>query len=84
MHLAELIEGPYTIYAAALEAPQGGYTASAVVRRMRDVVEPVEVFRDLAMCDGQAWDEPERALSFATQVARSVLTERLAAGAKAA
>lgn len=78
MHLAEQIEGPYTIYAAALQAPQGGYTASAVVRRMRGVVEPVEVFRDVSMCDGQAWDDPERALEFATRVARSVLCERLA------
>ena len=78
MHLAELIEGPYTIYAAALDAQHGGYTASAVVRQMRGVPEPVEVFRDEAMCDGQAWDDPERALCFATRVARSVLIERIA------
>jgi hypothetical protein len=29
----EKIEGPYIIYAAALEAPDGGFTASAVVRQ---------------------------------------------------
>ena len=76
MHLAEQIEGPYTIYAAALDAPDGGFTASAVVRQMRGVVEPLEVFREIAMCDGHAWDDPERALDFATRVARSVLFER--------
>jgi len=50
----------------------------AVVRQIRGVPEPIEVFREIAMCGGQAWDDPERALDFATRVARSVLIERIA------
>lgn len=78
MHLAEQIEGPYIIYAAALDAPNGGFTANAVVRQVRGVPEPIEVFREIGMCACQAWDDPERALNFATRVARSVLNERIA------
>jgi hypothetical protein len=76
MHFDERDEGEYRIYAGAIETPDGGYRATAVVMRMRGVARPVEVFRDENLSGGHAWEEPERALRFAIKTASSIVRER--------
>ncbi len=76
MHFDQRDEGDFTIYAQAIETSEGDYTAAAVVMQVRGVDEAVEVFRDLNMSGGYAWDDPDRALHFAIHVATEVLRER--------
>ena len=76
MHFDERDEGEHRIYAGAVETPEGGYGATAIVMRVRGVSQPVEIFRDEHLSGGHAWDEPERALQFAMKAASSILRER--------
>jgi hypothetical protein len=75
MHFGERDEGPYRIYAVALEAGKGeGYVAAAVISRRGGTLDnPLEAFRDTNMADGYAWPCAEAALAFAIVKARSVI-----------
>jgi len=76
MYFDERDEGDFKIYAGAIEVAYGGYAAAAVVKQVRGVPEAVEVFRDLNMSGGHAWEEPERAVQFAMRVATDVIRAR--------
>ncbi len=75
MNLAERDEGPYRIYAAALQAADhAGYIAAAVVsRRGGTLDDPLEAFRDMRMANGYAWPTSDAALAFAMVKAQSVI-----------
>jgi hypothetical protein len=75
MNFGERDEGPYRIYAAALEASEGmGYVAAAVIsRRGGTIDDPLEAFRDTSMANGYAWPSPDTALAFAIIKAKSVI-----------
>ena len=79
MHFDERDEGDYRIRAGAVLVPGGGYRATAVVKRVRGVPEPVEVFRDECLSGGHDWDEPERALRFAMKAAVAIVRELVTA-----
>ncbi len=79
MHFDERDEGDFRIYAGAIESAHGGYTAAAVVKRIRGVPEAVEIFRDQNMSGGHAWENPERALRFAMKVATHAIRSHAAA-----
>jgi hypothetical protein len=79
MHFDERDEGDYKIRVGAISVPGGGFRATAVVKRVRGVAEPVEVFRDERMSGGHDWDEPERALHFAMQAAVAIVREHVIA-----
>jgi len=76
MYFDERDVGDYKIYAGAIEVACGGYAAAAVVKQVRGVPEAVEVFRDVNMSGGHAWEEPERAVQFAMRVAMDVIRAR--------
>lgn len=76
MYFDERDEGDFKIYAGAIEVAHGGYAAAAVVKQVRGVPEAVEVFRDLNMSGGHAWEQPERAIQFAMRVAMDVIRAR--------
>lgn len=76
MYFDERDEGDFKIYAGAIEVACGGYAAAAVVKQVRGVPEAVEVFRDINMSGGHAWEEPERAVQFAMRVATDVIRAR--------
>lgn len=81
MHFDERSEGPYRIYAGALEAPQGdGYIAAVVV-----VAEPGEgspparrreAWRDDSLACGHRWASPADALLYAIERAREVIRKQ--------
>lgn len=65
MHFAERNEGPYRVYAGAMEAT-GGYCAAIVISRVKGVTNgPREAYKDLAMSGGHRWETPEQALRYA-------------------
>lgn len=85
MRFAEQSEGDFRVYAAALEAPGGGYHAAVVVRECREQgAADQEVFRDERLEDGQVWPSAGNALVFALSVgvaaihAQRVMREYLA------
>jgi hypothetical protein len=75
MNFTERDEGPYRIYAAALEATEpAGYVAAVVVsRRGGTLDDPLEAFRDTRLANGYPWPSPDAALAFAIVKARSVI-----------
>lgn len=75
MHFDQCIEGPYQIYAGALEAPQGdGYIAAVVVLANReDAARPREAWRDESLACGHRWASPRDALLYAIERAREVI-----------
>ncbi len=75
MQFGERDEGPYRIYAVALEAGEGaGYVAAAVIsRRGGTLDDPLEAYRDTNMANGYAWPSADAALAFAIVKARSVI-----------
>lgn len=75
MHFRERDEGPYRIYAVALEAPdRAGYVAAVVVSRRGGTLDnPLEAFRDTSLANGYPWPSPDEALAFAIVKARSVI-----------
>ena len=83
MHFDERDEGDYRIRAGAVLVPGGGYRATAIVKRVRGVAEPVEVFRDECLSGGHDWDEPERALHFAMKAAVAIVREHVIAARSA-
>lgn len=81
MQFEECTEGPYRIYAGALEAPRGeGYIAALVVRRI-DPGSPrgCETFRDESLACGYQWKTARDALFYAMRRARLVIGRELAA-----
>lgn len=82
MHFEERSEGPYRIYAGALEAPQGdGYIAAVVV--VADGIEaggtrsrPREAWRDDRLACGHRWASPADALLYAIERAREVIAKQ--------
>lgn len=75
MQFEECTEGPYRIYAGALEAPRGeGYIAALIVRRI-DANSPrgCEAFRDESLACGYRWNTARDALFYAMRRARQVI-----------
>ncbi len=81
MQFEESTEGPYRIYAGALEAPSGdGYIAALVVRRIDDrSPRGGEAFRDDSLACGYRWDTARDALFYAMRRARQIISRELAA-----
>ncbi|MBK6863421.1 MAG: hypothetical protein IPG91_07455 [Ideonella sp.] len=77
MHFDQRIEGPYQIYAGALEAPQGdGYIAAVVVvanGNAGGATRPREAWRDDSLACGHRWASPGDALLYAIERAREVI-----------
>ena len=76
MQFEECIEGPYRIYAGALEAPSGdGYIAALVVKRV-DERSPrgLEAFRDESLACGYRWETARDALFYAMRRARQFIS----------
>lgn len=74
MHFAESIEGPWRIYAGALESALGdGYTAAVVV--VQRVGAGRELWRDDSLACGHRWPSAEAALRYALTKARQVIRE---------
>ena len=78
MHLDERSEGPYRIYAGALEAPQGdGYIAALVVKVVEGPAHRGrEAYRDESLACGHRWACPQEALRYALSRAREVIAMR--------
>ena len=75
MKFGEQDEGPYRIYAGAIEAPQGdGYVAAVVVSRRAGPLEATrEAYRDTRLACGHRWPTADDALSYALAKAREVI-----------
>jgi hypothetical protein len=77
VHFDQRIEGPYQIYAGALEAPQGdGYIAAVVVvanANASGATRPREAWRDDSLACGHRWASPGDALLYAIERAREVI-----------
>ena len=76
MQFEECTEGPYRIFAGALEAPRGeGYIAALVVRRV-DAGSPrgCETFRDESLACGYHWKTARDALFYAMRRARQIIS----------
>jgi hypothetical protein len=75
MKFDEVTEGPYRIYAGALEAPSGdGYSAAVIVTLVREGgLQPREVYRDTSLSGGHRWRSARDALAFAMARAREVI-----------
>ena len=67
MQFHETIEGPYRIFAGAIEAPsRSGYFAAVVVNRSSGPAEmPREAFRDTLLAAGYRWPSADEALRYA-------------------
>lgn len=78
VHFDERTEGPYRIYAGALEAPQGdGYIAAVVVSRFEpETRSGREAWRDESLACGHRWELPEDALLYALEKAREVIAKQ--------
>ena len=78
MHFDEHTEGPYRIYAGAIEAPQGdGYIAAVVVKRLGANSHPGrEAYRDESLACGYRWAKPGDALLFAVARARDLIARQ--------
>ncbi len=78
MHFDERTEGPYRIYAGALEAPQGdGYMAAVVVSRVeRETHRGREAWRDDSLACGHRWESADDALLYALERAREVIAKQ--------
>lgn len=79
MHLDERIEGPYRIYAGALEARQGdGYIAAVVVKLVEGGTHRGrEAYRDDSLACGYRWASPDEALKYALARAREVIARQM-------
>jgi len=80
MHLDESTEGPYRIYAGALEARQGdGYIAAVVVNRIGQGLHAGrEAYRDESLACGHRWEPPGDALRYAVTRAREIIATKSA------
>ena len=80
MHLDESTEGPYRIYAGALEARQGdGYIAAVVVKRVgHGLHSGREAYRDESLACGHRWESPGEALRYAVTRAREIIATKSA------
>lgn len=78
----ECSEGPYRIYAGALEAPRGGgYIAALVVKRFDDgSPRGDETFRDESLACGYQWKTARDALFYAMRRARQIIGRESRAG----
>ncbi len=79
MQFEECTEGPFRIYAGALEAPLGeGYIAALVVRRVNDgSPRGAEMFRDESLACGYRWGTARDALFYAMRRARQIISREL-------
>ena len=80
MHLDESTEGPYRIYAGALEARQGdGYIAAVVVKRIGNELHAGrEAYRDDSLACGHRWASAGDALRYAVTRAREIIATKSA------
>jgi hypothetical protein len=75
MQFHETTEGPYRIFAGAIEAPaHGGYFAALVVNRTG--AAPREAFRDTQLAAGYRWPSAEQALRYAVQRGQEIVRRR--------
>lgn len=75
MQFEEFSDGPYRVYAGALEAPGGGgYIAALVVKRIDDdSPHGHEAFRDESLACGYQWKTARDALFYAMRRARQII-----------
>lgn len=75
MKFDERDEGPYRIYAGAIEALQGdGWLAAVVVSRRGEPRQASrEAYRDSRLAGGHRWPTADDALSYAIATAREVI-----------
>jgi hypothetical protein len=81
MNLAELTEGDFRVFAAAIEAPdRPGFYAGVVVKPVRGGLPDggQEAFRDERLEDGAVWSAAEDALAFALHVGVAAIHARRA------
>jgi hypothetical protein len=78
MQFDERTDGPYRIYAGALEAPRGkGYIAAVVVKRLdANSNRGREAYRDESLACGYCWDTPDDALNYAVARAREMIAKQ--------
>ncbi len=78
MQFRETTEGPYRIFAGAVEAPVlGGYFAALVVNRSHGPAHtPREAFRDTQLAAGYRWSSADEALRYAVQRGQEIVRRR--------
>ena len=81
MQFEEFSDGPYRVYAGALEALRGGgYIAALVVKRIDDESpQGREAFRDESLACGYQWKTARDALFYAMRRARHVIGRKSSA-----
>ena len=75
MHFDEADAGDFKIYTGAVEASQRGYRASLVIKRVRGVAPPREVYREEDMAGGHIWPTPNEALRYAMTAAKRLVRD---------
>jgi hypothetical protein len=76
MHFDERDAGDFKIYTGAMEAADLGYLASLVIKRVRGIPTPREVYRDEDMACGHVWPSASEALRYAMSVAERLIRDR--------
>jgi hypothetical protein len=78
MQFQETTEGPYRIFAGAIEAPsRSGYFAAVVVNRSSGPSEtPREAFRDTLLAAGYRWPSADEALRYALHRGQEIVRRR--------
>ncbi|WP_295638866.1 hypothetical protein [uncultured Methylibium sp.] len=77
MDLMERDVGDFRIYAGALEAPMGGYTAAVEVHRVRGVPNPPQVvFSSDRMSGGHRFEQSAAALRHALNMGHQAIRLR--------
>lgn len=78
MQFQETTEGPYRIFAGAIEAPsRSGYLAALVVNRSSGPAQtPREAFRDTLLAAGYCWPSADEALRYALHRGQEIVRRR--------
>jgi hypothetical protein len=78
MQFQETTEGPYRIFAGAIEAPsRSGYFAALVVNRSSGPAQtPREAFRDTLLAAGYCWPSADEALRYALHRGQEIVRRR--------
>jgi len=78
MHFDKRVEGPYRIYAGAVQATQGrGYCASVVVSRNKHGSAcGREAYREEGLACRHCWEFPDEALIYAVARGREIIARQ--------